>query len=190
MEAFDLDHYELIVGNHTMNIDAKENVVIILLFIEKEAVVANIMAVDRCGKKSINSSKAFSGLLKPSGLCNTTRSIVCTCVKEVVAITLPVSVVAASLGIIISAVVTWRVCFRQPKVHSKKSTSSATNTSSREDLYDTEAEEVHQGLIDYKVERDMLLQYCPSYIPSKIQWYVYLIMTLIELSYYNFAYRL
>ena len=165
MEAFDLDHYELIVGNHTMNIDAKENVIIIPLFTEKEAVVANIMAVDRCGKKSINSSKAFSGLLKSSGLCNTTRSIVCTCVKEVVAITLPVSVVAVSLGIIISAVVTWRVCFRQPKVHSKKSTSSATNMS-REDLCDIEAEEVHQGLIDNKGEGDMLLQYCPIY-PAK-----------------------
>lgn len=114
-EAFDLDHYELRVGNHTTNIDAKENAVIVSLIMKKEIVmVANIVAVDRCGKKSNSSSKDIpsSGLPKPGGLGNTTGTIICkmSCANEIIIVTLPVTVMAVIIGIIISVVLTWRLC--------------------------------------------------------------------------------
>ena len=54
-DSFDLDHYQLSVGSDIMNIDAKENTVIISV-----PTVANIslgiIAVDRCGVKSASSN--------------------------------------------------------------------------------------------------------------------------------------
>ena len=110
VETFDLDHYELIVGNHTMNIDAKETAVIVSLIMKKEAnVFAYIMAVDRCGKKSNPSSKAISGLTESRGLNGTSNiNCTCTCVKEVVVsfiVTLIVTVTIVIISVLLIRII-------------------------------------------------------------------------------------
>ena len=54
-DSFDLDHYQLSVGNDKMNIDAKENEVIISVKMGAN-ITLGITAFDRCGKMSANAS--------------------------------------------------------------------------------------------------------------------------------------
>ena len=114
MESFDLDHYELIVGNPTMNhttkVDAGENAAIFLLVMKQEngTVVAHIRAVDRCGKESnlINSKLPISGLTPSSGLNSTSfTSCNCACIKKLVPSVIVTSIVTATIAIISVALV-------------------------------------------------------------------------------------
>ena len=106
MEAFDLGHYELIVGNLTVNIDAKENELIISLTIKKEMpskIIANIKAIDRCGKKSNSNSMPLPILSPIDGLENnpstSTSTTSCICTKEIVS-----SIIATLLVTLVAVV--------------------------------------------------------------------------------------
>ena len=115
MEAFDLDHYELTVVshvmNHTMNVDAKENDVVVSLTMKQETatvVVAHIRAVDRCGKESNHvSSNSVPGPANPGGLNRTNvTSCKCTCVKEIVLSVIVPLIAAVPIIVVISIFVT------------------------------------------------------------------------------------
>ena len=107
VEAFDLDHYELIVGSHTMNhtmrVDAKENDVIVSLTMKQEtaAVVASIKAVDGCGEESnLVSSQPISGTTNSGGLNSTSiTSCNCACIKKIVPSVIVTSIVTATIVI-------------------------------------------------------------------------------------------
>ena len=106
VRALDLDHYELIVGNYTMNIDAKENAVIISLTVTKEPLklVTNIVAVDRCGRKSIGSSE----VINTTSLFNMLGDLgdSCSCNKE---IAITSSIIALLLVTLMMVVICWLV---------------------------------------------------------------------------------
>ena len=136
VEAFDLDHYELIVGNHTMNIDAKENAVIFPLIMKKEIImVAYIMAVDRCGKKSNRGSRTIYGsaLSIANGL-DSTSVISCTCVIEVVTsviVTLIATLMAVAVVIITRVlVIKFKSTSSPPERHHTALTTGNENSNS------------------------------------------------------------
>ena len=54
-DSFDLDHYQLTVGSDIMNIDAKENTVIISIQMGAN-ITLGITAVDRCGMMSASNN--------------------------------------------------------------------------------------------------------------------------------------
>ena len=69
-DSFDLDHYQLSVGNKKVNIDAKENTVIISVQMGAN-VTLDITAFDRCGKMSANASNNTI-LFNPNDFVETT----------------------------------------------------------------------------------------------------------------------
>ena len=59
IDSFDLDHYQLTVGNDTMNIDAKENTVTVSVKTGTRTQLS-IIAIDRCGVESANSNTTIT----------------------------------------------------------------------------------------------------------------------------------
>ena len=119
MEAFDLDHYKLIVGNLTVNIDAKENELIILLTTDKEMpnkIIANIIAIDRCGRKSDSNSMPLPILTPTDGLENnrgtSTSTTRCICTKEIVS-SIIATLLVTLIAVVVSMIIIW-------KIHNKK----------------------------------------------------------------------
>lgn len=96
INKFDLNHYELTIGNETIR--AKENSVILSI---KNKPFVSINAVDRCGNKSISIKIPIPLLSIPAirtgGLSTNTTSTNTCCRKNV---ELTVSVVMSSLGLI------------------------------------------------------------------------------------------
>lgn len=96
INKFDLNHYELTVGNETIR--AKENSVILSI---KNKPFVSINAVDRCGNKSISSKIPIPLLSIPgirTGGLSTNRTSTNTCSGKDVE--LPVSFVVLSLSLI------------------------------------------------------------------------------------------
>ena len=52
IDSFDLDHYELAVGDDVMNVDAKENSLIVSINTSIPSTELTLIAVDRCGMNS------------------------------------------------------------------------------------------------------------------------------------------
>ena len=91
IKEFDLDHYELIIMNETVNMDPKENSAIISIKKGTASIAAHITAVDRCGTKGISSSDVIdvpilsisgTGGLNNGLVSNTTST--CSCGHEMV----------------------------------------------------------------------------------------------------------
>ena len=90
-----------------MNIDAKENEVIISIKKETMPIVVNIIAVDRCGTKSAIRSKPIPILSIPGGLGNSsgTSATSCTCTKEL-ASSITVTLFFSLMAVVISVLIT------------------------------------------------------------------------------------
>ena len=97
-----------------MNIDAKENEVIISIKKETTPIVVNIMAVDRCGTKSARSSKVVPFLRMGSGLENSpsTSTASYTCAVEVIS-SIVVTLLVALMVVVISVLITWKISVRR-----------------------------------------------------------------------------
>ena len=112
MAEFDLDHYELIVGEREINIDSSENDVIVSVGVGN-LLSLNLTTVDKCGQKSESKytsldarSLLVSGLSTKVGCEPSTTSSVISSLS----ITVLLSVIITILSIAVAVLVVICVC--------------------------------------------------------------------------------